>query len=51
MLVLLSPAKTLDYHSEVPALPLTDPRFMSESAALIRELRELSPSQIGRAHV
>ncbi len=46
MLVLLSPAKTLDYHSEVPALPLTDPRFMSHSAALIRELRELSPSQL-----
>ncbi|WP_193163251.1 peroxide stress protein YaaA [Microbulbifer hainanensis] len=46
MLIVISPAKTLDYDSEIPALDTTQPDFLKESAALIKELRELSPQQI-----
>jgi len=46
MLIVISPAKTLDYESEIPALETTQPDFLKESAALIKELRELSPQQI-----
>lgn len=46
MLIVISPAKTLDYESEIPELETTQPDFLKESAALIKELRELSPQQI-----
>lgn len=46
MLIVISPAKTLDYESPVPALETTLPDFLGESAALIKELRQLSPQQI-----
>ncbi|MFA0810394.1 peroxide stress protein YaaA [Microbulbifer epialgicus] len=46
MLIVISPAKTLDYESEIPELETTQPEFLKESAALIKELRELSPPQI-----
>lgn len=46
MLAILSPAKTLDYDSPVPELPLTTPDFRSESQALIGLLRQLSPAEI-----
>ncbi|HET6786953.1 MAG TPA: peroxide stress protein YaaA, partial [Aquabacterium sp.] len=46
MLILLSPAKSLDYESP----PVTDrhtlPQFIDESAALIEVLRPYSPAQI-----
>jgi uncharacterized protein len=38
MLFLLSPAKTLDYDSPLPALPHTRPRFVPEAARLIEVL-------------
>lgn len=47
MLAILSPAKTLDYESPVPDLPLTTPDFPKESKTLIALLRELSVQQIG----
>ena len=46
MLIVISPAKTLDYESEIPDLATTQPDFLKESAALIEELRGLSPQDI-----
>ncbi len=47
MLFLLSPAKTLDYESVVPAeLPATAPQFPSQTRALIALLRQRSPQEI-----
>ena len=49
MLLLLSPAKTLDYDSPVPA-PVarraTDPRFTDRAAELIAVLRRKSPAEV-----
>lgn len=49
MLFLLSPAKTLDYQTPVPA-PLrrkaTEPMYGHEAAALIEVLRKKSPAQV-----
>lgn len=47
MLAIISPAKTLDYDSPVPDLPLTKPDFLKESKALISILRDLSPQEVG----
>ncbi|HCT40276.1 MAG TPA: peroxide stress protein YaaA [Moraxellaceae bacterium] len=46
MLMLLSPAKTLDYERPVPSLPLTTPDFVKEAKALIAILRELSVQDV-----
>lgn len=46
MLILISPAKTLDYRA--PAAPgrYTEPRFLDDSAILIEHLRQLAPPQV-----
>jgi cytoplasmic iron level regulating protein YaaA (DUF328/UPF0246 family) len=46
MLFLLSPAKTLDYESPVPAVRPTEPLFADRSAQLITTLRKKSPRQV-----
>jgi uncharacterized protein len=49
MLFLLSPAKSLDYESPVPAGVLkqaTEPAFMKRAAELIEVLRPLTPPQV-----
>ncbi len=46
MLLLLSPAKSLDYESALPELPHSEPLFITESVKLIRELRKYKPAQI-----
>ncbi|MBB3061606.1 peroxide stress protein YaaA [Microbulbifer rhizosphaerae] len=49
MLIVISPAKTLDYESPIhllPELEVTRPDFLGDSSELIKELRELSPQQI-----
>ncbi|MBK4736247.1 peroxide stress protein YaaA [Noviherbaspirillum pedocola] len=46
MLIVLSPAKSLDYASPVTAELHTTPDFIDESAALIDVLRRHSPAQI-----
>lgn len=46
MLAILSPAKTLDYDSPVPALPLTRPAFMTQAQTLIGLLRDLSAAEL-----
>ncbi|WP_105102529.1 peroxide stress protein YaaA [Microbulbifer pacificus] len=46
MLIVISPAKTLDYESEIPTLETTQPDFLKDSAVLIKELKALSPQDI-----
>jgi len=46
MLAILSPAKTLDYESELPALTPTEPAFLDQSAELIQILRRKSRPQL-----
>ena len=46
MLVLLSPAKTLDYESPVGERPHSRPLFVKQSQQLIALLREQSPQQV-----
>ena len=47
MLFLLSPAKSLDYETPLPAgLLHTQPQFIAQSQTLIDVLREQSPQQI-----
>ena len=46
MLILLSPAKSLDYQSPLPEVPHSQPLFVKQSAELIALLREKSPQQV-----
>lgn len=46
MLIVLSPAKSLDYETPVVTDTHTLPAFIPEAARLIERLRELSPAQI-----
>ena len=49
MLLLLSPAKTLDYETRVPAPVLkkaTEPLFTERAAELIAVLKKKTPAQV-----
>ena len=46
MLILLSPAKSLDFQSPPHIAQYTQPAFLEQSASLIRQLRRLSPADI-----
>lgn len=46
MLVLISPAKTLDYETTLPSSNFTQPRLLDQSEQLIEVCRELSASQL-----
>lgn len=46
MLLVISPAKTLDYESPLPTKRYTQPAFIEHSKELIAGLRELSPAQL-----
>jgi len=46
MLLLLSPAKSLDYDSPAEGVPHTLPQFVSQSAELIEVLKHKTPTQI-----
>lgn len=46
MLVVISPAKSLDYASPVKIRTFTQPGFLDDSAALITQLQQLSPAQV-----
>ncbi len=46
MLMVISPAKTLDYESAPVTKTATQPDFLEDSAELIDELRELAPHDI-----
>ena len=46
MLFLLSPAKSLDYESALPAIAATQPQFVPQSTELIATLKKKTPQQI-----
>ena len=46
MLILISPAKTLDFETPPPIADFTQPDFLKQSRQLITELRALSPQAI-----
>ena len=48
MMIILSPAKTLDFKSDIPSidLSLNSPRLIEDSRLLIRRLREFSEAQL-----
>ena len=46
MLILLSPAKSLDYETAPHVATHSQPIFLERSASLIRQLRDLSPADI-----
>ncbi|WP_111656597.1 peroxide stress protein YaaA [Isoalcanivorax indicus] len=49
MLIVVSPAKTLDYESDFPSLAgqrITRPRLLEHSAELVKDLRTLTPADI-----
>lgn len=48
MLVVVSPAKTLDYESPLPKLRVTRPRMIDDSRVLVERMRELAPADIAR---
>lgn len=46
MLIVISPAKTLDYESPLPSKKFSQPQFLKESDKLINVLRGLGPEDI-----
>lgn len=46
MLILLSPAKTLDFETPVKTRSATQPAFLEQSEALVRELQSLTPHKL-----
>ncbi|MEY3951438.1 MAG: peroxide stress protein YaaA [Pseudomonadota bacterium] len=48
MLMLLSPAKSLDFDRPSPSIPLTTPAFESDAALLADRLRRCAPAEIGK---
>ena len=46
MLIFLSPAKSLDFKTPPQVATHTQPAFLEQSAALIEQLRRLSPAEI-----
>ncbi|MCU7555495.1 peroxide stress protein YaaA [Alteromonas sp. ASW11-19] len=47
MLVVVSPAKNLDFESKVPVSEYTHPQLMDDTQELVTRCRELSPAQLG----
>jgi cytoplasmic iron level regulating protein YaaA (DUF328/UPF0246 family) len=47
MLMVISPAKTLDYETPPATARFTQPAHLKHSSLLIEQLRELTPAQIG----
>ena len=46
MLMVISPAKTLDYTSPLATQEYSLPRYLEQSSQLIEVLRKLSPNQL-----
>jgi uncharacterized protein len=46
MLIVLSPAKSLDFETPIVDVAPTKPEFSADAAALVRRLRELSPREV-----
>jgi cytoplasmic iron level regulating protein YaaA (DUF328/UPF0246 family) len=48
MLILISPAKTLDFETPVGTGARTQPEFLADAGRLVTELRELAPHELAR---
>lgn len=48
MIIVISPAKTLDFETPTATQEHTQPDFLDDSAKLIDELRKLEPDQVGK---
>ena len=48
MLIVVSPAKTLDYETPLPISKTSQPVFMKRSAVLVDMLRDLTPKKLGK---
>lgn len=48
MLIVISPAKNLDYETPLPTKKSSQPDFLDDSAELIKGLRKLAPQDIGK---
>ena len=48
MIIVISPAKTLDFETPAITQKYTQPDFLDDSAKLIGQLRKLEPDQIGK---
>jgi cytoplasmic iron level regulating protein YaaA (DUF328/UPF0246 family) len=48
MLIVISPAKTLDYETPLQTRKSTEPVFLERSAALVADMRKLAPGKIRR---
>ena len=46
MLIVLSPAKTLDFESDIKVTKTTEPDFIARSAELVSTLRTMPPAKI-----
>ena len=46
MLIVVSPAKSLDYESKLPTKKHSQPRMLDQSAKLIEVMRERSPEDL-----
>ncbi len=46
MLIVISPAKTLDYESPLPSRKYSQPQFLKESARLVSVLKKMAPDDI-----
>lgn len=46
MIVIISPAKTLDFESNIPSTTNTDIRFPKESISLVKKLRKIKPDEL-----
>lgn len=46
MLLIISPAKTLDFITPAPVIEFSQPDLLKQSRKLIKELRELSPTDV-----
>ena len=46
MLIVISPAKTLDYQTPLPSKKFTQPEFLDESEKLIKTLRVMAPDEL-----
>lgn len=48
MIAIISPAKTLDFESQVQTKKYSDPDFLDDSEELIQELRKFKPNEIAK---
>ncbi|MFC3913287.1 peroxide stress protein YaaA [Pseudaeromonas sharmana] len=46
MLMVISPAKTLDYSSPLPETPVTQPELLAQASELVALCRQLTPAQL-----